>query len=214
MNLLNWKPENQELNSDNFNMIVAETPIEIKIAIVDKFNDGKLTKALKVHEAFEAQKDSIKKDSWGSCKTNSLRAWLKKNDPDGIFDIRFYVGRINLAGVERWIGDLNRKGGFGKYESFIDESFYRTLYKMLGDEKKWFREHDEYSVAMDRVKKLIQNSSTTFGLRIIYNSEWIKLHTKDDIERFFTLEELKKLENLYKKLDNFVNELSKEVENF
>ena len=99
------------------------------------------------------------------------------------------------------------------YEDLIDEVFHRQLIECCLLEKKYFREHDEYSILKDRFRHLSHEYSTSFGVHTGYcsNGEVYVYDDENSEHREITIEELKRLIPLYDRLEMFIQELSEEV---
>lgn len=157
-----------------------------KIAFVDERNDGILTYLLDLWERWTDDVDSLKKDKWGNVQTNSLRAWLRKNDDRKIFNREICnYGFGYFMGTRRWIYDLNdgiHKGNAcgDMYTDLVDELFYRTLVKCYKEEVADQEAHDPYIIASRRVLDYMDkyrcypfsgNVGWTSGHKVIITSE-------------------------------------------
>lgn len=185
---------------------------EDKIAFVDNMTDGKLSYILSLIEKFNADKENLPKDKYGKVKTASLKAWVKRNDTryqQKVIDDWYQYGKYNLLGCERYI-QSDTKGQYDYYEDLVDEIFHRQLMKCEGEERKYFREHDEYSILKKRYRE--KNYDTTFGVRIC---EWstgiLTIADDNDNERDITIDELKELLSKYEQLDALVKKLTEET---
>ena len=222
--MFEWKVEEMKLmNSQNnisgiFNC-EYEVSREDKIDFVDSMQDGKLSYIIGMIRNFEEIKDTLPKDQYGKVKTVSLKAWLRKNDTfynRPIFNNDFYHGKFYLLGMERFIDSnpLNTKGSYyDHYADLVDEVFHRQLIECRSLEKKYFREHDEYSILKDRFRHLSHEYKTSFGVHTGYcsNGEVYVYDDENSEHREITIEELKRLIPLYDRLEMFIQELSEEV---
>ena len=108
----------KEFKENNGNGIVrgyifkceSELSREEKIAFVDERYDGKLSYILGLVDKFNAEKDSLPKDSWGNIKTVSLKAWINRNDTKygksdyrRIIDSCYDYGKVYFVNCDRWI---------------------------------------------------------------------------------------------------------------
>lgn len=189
---------------------------EDKIAFVDSMQDGKLSYLLSLIEKFNADKDSLpKKDSMfgePEVKTTSLKAWIKRNDtkyPQNVIDDWYNYGKYNLLGCERNI-QSNTKGTYDYYDDLVDEIFHRQLIECEREERKYFHEHDEYSILKKRYRE--KNYDTTFGVHIRdWSAGRLTVADDNDNERDITINELKELLSKYEQLDALVEKLTKET---
>lgn len=189
---------------------------EEKIAFVDSMTDGKLSYLLSLIEKFNADKDSLpKKDSIfrePEVKTTSLKAWLKRNDTKynhPIIDNDYQYGRYQVVGCQRNI-QHNRKGDYDYYEDLVDEVFRRQLMKCEEEERKYFHEHDEYSILKKQFEEKQRQYGTSFGVGIVTESCGICVGDFDR-KRDITIDELKELLSKYEQIDTLVEKLTEET---
>lgn len=192
------------------------TSREDKIAFVDSVTDGKLSYLLSLIEKFNADKCSLpKKDSMfgePEVKTTSLKAWIKRNDTkysQKLIDDWFKYGKYNLLGCERNI-QSNRKGDYDYYEDLVDEVFRRQLMKCEEDERKYFYDHDEYSILKKKFEEKRNQYRTTFGAEIWIGSGGVQVGDSEK-RRKLTIDELKELLLKYEQIDALVEKLTKET---
>lgn len=217
--MFNWKVEEMKLMNDkgrgygdNNKNYVCENKLtlEEKIEFVDKMQGGKLSYILNLIDKFNKDKEKgiLKLDSQDRVKTVSLKAWIKKNDiayERNVINYDYYYGRICLLEVTGYIQTINK-------ETFIKNVFNAQLKKLEQEEYRWFLAHDEYSILYNKLEEYIDKYSTTFGLRVITGSNITLCKNEDDWEgRKFTIEELKTLISYYEKLEDFITQLSKEI---
>lgn len=185
---------------------------EDKIAFVDSFQEGKLTYLLDLIEKFTVDKENMPKDQWDNVKTVSLKAWIKKNDTKygrPIVDNDYRYGRYYILGMERFI-TYDGKGSYDTYEDLVDEVFHRQLKECEEQERKYFLEHDEYSILKKKFRD--RNYPTTFGVHICsWSSGRICVCDDNDNERDITIKELKELLDKYEQIDALVEKLTKET---
>lgn len=225
--MFEWKVEEMKLTNNHVysysgryktTLYTCEDSVsrEDKIAFVDSKTDGKLSYLLSLIEKFNAEKDSLpKKDSMfgePEVKTTSLKAWIKRNDikyPQNVIDDWFKYGKYNLLGCERNI-QSNHKGDYDYYEDLVDEIFRRQLMKCEEEERKYFHEHDEYSILKKKFSEKQRQYGTTFGVDIVTGSCGVCVGSFD-AKRDITIEELKELLSKYDQLDTLVEKLTSET---
>lgn len=185
---------------------------EEKIQFVDSLHDGKLSYLLNIVEKYKEEKDTLSKNKYGTINTNSLKSWIRKNDPLGLIDKEYNHGKIYRT--QRYISNLNFKSSYEAYDDFVDQVFHEQLRYCEKLEWKYWEEHDEYSI----LKKEFENKkyNTTFGIPIsMWSSGKICVGDGINEERQITIEELKYLLSKYEELDKIIEEMTKEVkENF
>lgn len=211
--MYNWKVEECKLMNENINkrteLYNCEYSLtqEEKIAFIDSMNDGKLSYFLELKQNLIKDKKMgiLKIDNFGDIKTNSLKAWIIRNDTKNIIDKTFKIGYFSLLEFKF---KLNIEPNLD-----ICKLFHKQLEYCESMERKWFKEHDEYSILCNKVKKYIKEYNIDFGLNLII-SEYIKISKNEDDYfegRKLTINELKKLLAAYEKLENYKNLISKEI---
>lgn len=225
--MFEWKVEEMALMNNHADMHNRRYKITVyscensvsredKIDFVDSMTDGKLSYLLSLIEKFNADKDSLpKKDSMfgePEVKTTSLKAWVKRNDtkyPQKLIDDWFKYGKYNLLGCERYI-QSNIKGTYDYYEDLVDEVFRRQLMECEKEERKYFREHDEYSILKEQFEEKQRQYGTSFGVDIVTGSCGVCVGGFES-HRDITIDELKELLSKYEQLDALVEKLTKET---
>lgn len=225
--MFEWKVEEMKLTNDHADsyrgrykttLYACEDSVsrKDKIAFVDSKTDGKLSYLLSLIEKFNVDKENLpKKDSVlgnPEVKTTSLKAWINRNDTrysQKLIDDWFKYGKYNLLGCERNI-QSNRKGDYDYYEDLVDEIFRRQLIECEKEERKYFHEHDEYSILKDKFKEKQRKYGTTFGVSIVTGSCGVCVG-HFDCKRDITINELKELLSKYEQLDTLVEKLTEET---
>lgn len=226
-NMFEWKIEDLVLMNNNHivgrvKYYNCETKVlrEDKIAFVDSMTDGKLSYILGLLDQFQKDKDNLPKQTsmFGneSVKTVSLKAWIKRNDTKyskPIIDDWYHYGMFNLLGSERSI-QTNYKGTYDTYEDLVDEAFHRQLLKCEEQERKYFLEHDEYSILKTKLREYQDKYRTSFGVNILTcSSGEISIYDGEDYKtsREITMDELKDLITKYEQVDVLIGKLTEET---
>ena len=126
-----------------------------------------------------------------------------------LIDDWFKYGKYNLLGCERNI-QSNRKGDYDYYEDLVDEVFRRQLMKCEEDERKYFYDHDEYSILKKKFEEKRNQYRTTFGAEIWIGSGGVQVGDSEK-RRKLTIDELKELLLKYEQIDALVEKLTKET---
>lgn len=213
--MYNWKIEECKLMNENinkrtelYNCEYSLTPEE-KIVFIDSMNEGKLSYFLKLKQKLNKDREleDLKIDNMGFVKGNSLKAWIRRNDTKNIIDKDINIGEFFLLGsiyhLESSLSSID----------IVNKLFRKQLEYCESMEREWFKEHDEYSILCNKVKKYIKEYNTDFGLNLII-SEYIKISKNEDDYfegRKLTIDELKKLLAAYERLENYKNLISKEI---
>lgn len=224
--MFEWKVEDMILLNQKGGVFVDKEKIydcehkisrENKIAFVDSFQDGKLSYLLKLIEKFNQDKDNLPKDQWGNIKTVSLKAWIKRNDTKygrPIVDNDYRYGKYYVLGMERYI-TYDVKGSYDTYDDLVDELFHRQLKECEKEERKYFLEHDEYSILKTTFKEYQNKYRTSFGVNILTCSDGkISVYDGENYKtsREITMEELNDLIAKYKQIDVLVEKLTEETQ--
>lgn len=213
--LLNEKRYEAGTQKGDF-LFEEDTPREDKIQFINERTNGMLDYILDLAKKWQKDKDALPKEHWGGVKTVSKKAWIKRNDTKKALSYDYDIGSIRVSGLpSRRIFNLEDRNYYEKKDDFIDEAFHNILMDCLGEEKKYFRSHDEYQVLADKVQSEFEhNRYSSFGLTIVQGSQglWISDGSKDwdKNKRRLTLAELKKLVELNDKLKEFEQLLAKE----
>ena len=219
--MFEWKVEEMKLMNEKGGVFLGKEKIfscesktsrEDKIAFVDSMTDGKLSYLLSLIEKFESEKESLPKDTWGSVKTVSPKAWVKRNDTKykrPVIDDWYQYGKYRILNVERNI-QSNSKGSYEIYDDLVDECFHRQILECKREEEKYFAEHDEYSILKKKFRE--RNYDTTFGVNIHnWSNGRLTVADDNDNERDITIDELKDLLSKYEQLDTLVEKLTAET---
>lgn len=121
---------------------------EEKIQTIDDYTGGKMSRLLNVIDAFEKEKNSFPKDSFGYIKPSSLNEWLRRHPCDTISD-----GEIYILDLSRSLDEYGRtRTGFEIYDDIVDEVFHHLLYRMEQEEQEYYYKNDERCILCRRVK--------------------------------------------------------------
>lgn len=121
---------------------------EEKIQTIDDYTGGKMSRLLNVIDAFEKEKNSFPKDSFGYIKPSSLNEWLRRHPCDTISD-----GEIYILDLSRSLDEYDRtRTGFEIYDDIVDEVFHHLLYRMEQEEQEYYYKNDERYILCRKVK--------------------------------------------------------------
>ena len=200
--------------------MVCTFPVKKKINFIDKYialTDRDMNKykncasyMLALIKKYNEEKDSLKKNSWGGVKENSLKAWLRKNDLQGMVDVNYEPGRYRIAGYKEYRLD-------GSYtNSLVDSWFTNLLYELENKERNYFLDTDPIALGIKKIKEYegkygcLGNdrigSIAGNGYSYLENS-WLKWTKYSPVD----INEVEKILKLYEKLEKFKNELAAEA---
>jgi hypothetical protein len=179
-----------------------------KIDFVDSMQDGKLSYILTLFKKFNEDKKTMpKNDNWGDVKTVSLKAWLKRNDERELFDNWFRYGKISLLSCEVFI-QRQKVTRYNTYEDFTDEVFHKQMIECENLERKYFREHDEYSILQNEIQNNINK---------IWLGTNISVSSRDGIKAYeekLSIEDLKFIKEKYDYINKVISDESDEIDNY
>lgn len=235
--MFSWKVEDMKLlNTKNHGGVyvggnyvfpeMSKVSREDKIQFIDSMNKGVMTHLLNLIKQWNKDVDTLPKDSWGSVKTVSLKAWIKRNDKCeyrngySLLDDDYKYGKFHILGCERWIQhDPENKGAqYDTYDDIVDEIFYRQLNPCLKEEEAYFKSVDPYEIAKSKLKKYVNKYHTYFGIRLVFSSDdTVVIPTEP--ERWkgpeITLDQANILVKMFEQLDATIEDLtSKTSEEF
>lgn len=222
--MFTWNVEEMSLMNERGRIFIGNeriygcehsVPREAKIAFVDCMQDGKLSYLLHLIKKFNEDSKTMPKDSYGSIKTVSLKAWIKRNDTQysrPILDTDYHYGQYYLLGMKRNIM-RDYKGQWDTYEDLVDELFHRQLKECEKMERQYFAEHDELSILRKTFMEKYEKYNTTFGvqLAICSNSVLKVLGEEPRQERELSIEEIKELISKYEQIEALVANLTAET---
>lgn len=167
--MFKWNVEERKLTTEKnscttrFTHFKCEetTSLEDKIAFIDTHKEGRMTAALNLIKKYREDLASgvIKSETDFSgnkvAKTVSLKAWLAKNDTasPSLCDRDYYHGGFRGFGygVSPNIKYLDTPAAHST-EDFVCEAFHSLLLDLVGEEEKYFHEHDEYEIAKQKLR--------------------------------------------------------------
>lgn len=192
----------------------STTTKEDKIQFIDSITDGKMTYVINLVEKFIEDEILLTHNKYGGINTNSLIAWIRKNDTRNMVDKHYNYGQIWILGNKRYITRLvpTEKLYYDSMDDFIDDIFHSALLSCRREEIEYYKSHDEYEVLKEKFRNRKYN--TTFGVHI---SSWssgkicVIDDNDDNNEREITIDELKLILEKQEELDNFIQKLSSEI---
>lgn len=221
-----WNVEDMQLMNEKCNIFIGENKIynietelsrEEKIEFLDRMNEGKISYILNLADEFQNDKDNLPKNRRGEISDISLKEWLEKNDNRSlVYTGKISIGTINLLNYTRYSGrhiqDINIISASDVYCDFVDSLFHRQLEICEKQEKKYFREHDNYSILSQKISDNIDKYHTAFGLDIWQRSGRLFFKDNNDYcERNLTLDELKVLNKAFNKLSRTVDNITRDM---
>lgn len=228
--MLTYNVEDLKLKDSSVNDMVRYTVSvsdKDKIELIDAIEDGYATKLFTLKNKYDQDladgKIKIRETPFGNLvpNTNSLIAWIKRNDSDHILDngsiLTEYTGRIRHAGltyisISDDFHQVDTRSYYYTFPELLDELFLALLKKLRTQEEQYFKEHDEYEVKKQTVRDFAHRISTTFNYRIIFcSSGSIEIEGDDgsNTRRQISIQELDELISKYEEVENLIHCLSK-----
>ena len=214
MKLLQERPINYSGKDFPFNCEL-ELSQEEKIQFIDSIENGRMTYILELVNKFGKERNSLAKNKWGGINTNSLKAWIKRNDCRHMIDCDYDYGKIRFLGVKSFITRLTSESDKMYYETcedFINDVFHVILLRCRNNEIDCYKSNDEYEILKEKFRN--RKYRTTFGVHIAsWSSGRICVYDENDDnkERDITIDELKLLIEKDEELDRIIQKMSSEI---
>lgn len=228
--MLKWNVEEQKLtkeNPDNKSSHIYDIENKMSIEEKKKFlyeKDEEFEYFINLANKFIKEKDTIKKTGDGKYfNTNSLKAWIKKNDTRCLMgDFYNVVGRFYYKGTTFYIESICTDKKY--YEDFISCSFHEYLFDLQQKEREYFYAHDEYTILLNKFIDECIIPVNVFDDNIHLSSDGannvdcvhiFKSHSPNESiydvpYREATIEELKELIRMNDKLKAYLDKLKSE----
>lgn len=215
--MFEWKVEELKLwrenkaCGDNHRLFSCEhtTSREDKIAFIDTMTDDRLSYFLELKDKFDKDKPNLPKDTWGSVKTVSLKAWLKKNDTRHIVYTTYNYGEVHICGTTTNI-QSSSPFPYSMHNDLVDKLFHRQLLECAKLEYEYFKTHDDYEKLKVLLTEMVEKHNTTFGVQLLISSDEISVGDYEN-SRPITNEEIKELLNCFEQLENCISKLSQKI---
>jgi hypothetical protein len=181
-----------------------------KIAMIDEFKDGIASYVLNILEKYAMEKGSLPQNSYGSPKTVSLKAWLKKNDPREHFCFSTYDG-VSYYMFGREFTNLELICGNSKHGNQMpytlrgveNQWFHDFLVEMGKEEDTWFANNDPHMLKLEKVRKLGREFGV-FGNKLLNDVVHNRADTTDENLGLFIMK--------YELMQAFCEKIGKELE--
>lgn len=174
---LNMKKVHKRLKVEVF-QIETELSIEEKLEFIDHVADGIGTYMFEILTKWEKEKDNLPKDIYGSPKTVSKKAWLKRNDPRTIIDNSYKIGSYYMFKDKIKCMDLTTPstewGNMDTYtgEHIIHQWYHSLCNKLYIEEKAYFKTIDTFEIKKSKVIEFGERYRTVFDNEDIGNIVW------------------------------------------
>ena len=179
---------------------------EEKLAFIDELKEGIGSYVFKILKKWEDEKDSLPQDKYGHPKTVSKKAWIKRNDPHEIIDIKYRLGNYWLFKTQfkelSTICPTTESGYSHEYtgQSVVHQWFHDLCKELYYKEKKYFEEHDTKEIKLAQVKKLGDRYGIVFDNQDLNDIIW---NGKKDVSE----EELDRYIAAYEELEEKIQEI-------
>jgi hypothetical protein len=137
--------------------IETELSIEEKIKFIDEVEDGIASYMINILTKWENEKDSLPKDNYGSPKTVSKKAWIKKNDERKIINIEYSIGNYYLFGTKYTSMSLTCPTTEHGYQLFytdddiVNQWFHDLCIKLYRKEVEYFESINPFDIKLNKV---------------------------------------------------------------
>lgn len=171
---------------------------EEKIEAIDTYNQksGILTYAIKLVDKWNQERHSLPKDNDGWVRTNSLKAWLHKNDPEKLVDDWYHYGLFDIYHETFGIEQNTKRSGEFATDEVVDKLFHLFCANQVIAEECIYLEKDPKAVKFGKVRSFTRRFSI-FGTLMLCDFQ----HNLDSTEIENTDEKL--LDTLIAKFEAF-----------
>ena len=228
--MLTYNIENLELKDSSVSDIIRytiSTLDEDKVELIDALEDGYATKLFALKDKYDqdlsAGKIKLRKTSSGRLvlNTNSLIAWIKKNDSHDILDNGSIVteragkirhNRLTTISIPDDFHHIDKCSSFIRFPEILDELFFILLKELKIKEVQYFKEHDEYEVKKQKLLYFAEKYRTTFNYPVIFcSSGSLEIENDDEhrTRRHVSIQELDELIYKYEEVEDLIKRLSK-----
>ena len=192
--------------------IENQITIEEKIDFIDQVKDGIATYLINLVTKWVVDRGELPKDLSGHVKTNSLKAWIRRNDTLQIVDYKYKYGQYNLFG-----GKYNIENAlvcptteYGRQRIYtgshiVNQWYHDLCTELYFEEKKYFESIDSFSMKIIQVHEYSDKYGALNNKKVndikYYNSGY------DNINE----EELDIIIDIFEKIEVTVNEGIKEL---
>lgn len=141
--------------------IENELTREEKIELMDEMRDDIASYMLNIIKKWEDEKEELPKDNYGYVKTVSKKAWIKRNDPLNIVNIKYieslgsyYMFKNEFKGLSlecpstEYGYSMEHTGG-----DIVDQWFHDFCSALYLEEKKYFEKTDTKEIKLAEVKE-------------------------------------------------------------
>lgn len=188
----------------------TELSIEEKIKFMDQFEDGIASYMLNILTKWEEEQESLPKDSYGTTKTVSKKAWIKRNDPRKIIDNDYKIGKYYMFKNDfKEMSLICPHTEYGHNEVYTGENIIHQWYhdlcmKLYLQEKEYFKSIDSFEIKLKRVADLVNRYHIYFDSKKVNDIGW---NNKRDVEE----DELDAIIEAYEKIEKYIAEITIEV---
>lgn len=198
--------------------IETELSFEEKVKFMDELENGIASYMLNMIEKWENEKDSLPKNNWGTTKTVSKKAWIKRNDERKIINNDYKIGEYYMFGnnfKELSLICPTTEYGYDEVytgESIVNQWFHDFLNKLYIKEKEYFKSINPFEIKL----KKIQEYAGQYGIldnKKLNNIKYKNKGYKDNVieeELDIFIETYEKIEKYY---ENMIRDLNIKLEN-
>ena len=159
-------------------------------------------------EKFKEECNTLKKTPYGEFNTNSLKAWIKRNDFQRLIDtFSSFPGRCRLT-IGGWRFTLSSSLQFNNLQDFVEKVMPFALREACIEELKVYKETSAYYKDVNRCRDYMSKYSTAFKIKHTVFDSHGNLFVYDEADRSdmhkITEEEISYLLHEYKLLEQYI----------
>lgn len=131
-----------------------------------RYHDNVVTYILNLHDKYQKEKDTLPQMKSGGINTNSLKAWLRKNDTRGFHDA-YHVGELYFLWSTHYLGKTTMYSEvYNKTVDIVDYWFQKFLYRLANIEKNYLNDNNPIAFKIRRVEKFCQKYGYLNNIRV------------------------------------------------
>jgi len=206
-----YKPQPRYSSGLKVFEIEKEMSLEDKIAFIDEMKNGVASYLLNLFKKWEAEMDSPPKNQYGSPKTTSKRAWIRRNDKRFIIDTEYTIGSYSLFGNN--FGEMSTVCPTTKYgfsmeytgEHIAHQWFHDLCSELYEKEKQHFKQTDPFQIKLQKVRDYGNQYRMCFDSKELNNIIWNRLEdvSEESLDRY--IQAYQELEKAIADISNKLN---------
>lgn len=189
---------------------------EEKIEAIDTYNQksGILTYAIKLVDKWNQERGSLPKDNDGWVRTNSMKAWLHKNDPEKLVDDWYHYGLFTIYHEIFGIEQDTKKPGVFATDEVVDKLFHLFCVEQVIAEECIYLAKDPKAVKFVKVQSFTRRFNI-FGTQMLcdfqHNLDSTEIENTDEKLLDTLIAKFEAFEKVYNTFDDDFQKIAKDA---